>query len=76
MNGEYRIVIGARPMKATVLRDEKGLLAGGVTEESAQAFANFAAETIATGTNIRGTAEYRTHLIRVLTRRVLMELEG
>ena len=76
LNGEYRLVIGARPMKATVLRDEKGLLAGGVTEESAQAFADFAAETIATGTNIRGTAEYRTHLIRVLTRRVLMELEG
>ena len=76
VNGEYRVAIGARPMKAAILRDQKGLLSGGVTEESAQAFADYAAETLTTGTNIRGSAEYRTHLIRVLTRRVLMELEG
>ena len=76
VDGEYRVVVGARPAKARVLRDEQGLLSGGVTEESAKAFAAFAAETLPTGSNVRGTAEYRTHLIRVLTRRTLMELEG
>ena len=76
VDGEYRVVVGARPAKARVLRDEQGLLNGGVTEESAKAFAAFAAETLPTGSNVRGTAEYRTHLIRVLTRRTLTELEG
>lgn len=76
VDGEYRVVVGARPARARVLRDEKGLLSGGVNEESARAFAAFAAETLPTGGNVRGTAEYRTHLIRVLTRRTLTELEG
>ena len=76
VDGAYRVVVGARPARARVLRDEQGLLSGGVTEESAKAFAAFAAETLPTGSNVRGTAEYRTHLIRVLTRRTLMELEG
>ena len=76
VDGEYRVVVGARPARARVLRDEKGLLSGGVNEESAKAFAAFAAETLPTGGNVRGTAEYRTHLIRVLTRRTLTELEG
>ena len=76
VDGEYRVVVGARPARARVLWDEKGLLSGGVNEESARAFAAFAAETLPTGGNVRGTAEYRTHLIRVLTRRTLTELEG
>ena len=76
VKGEYRLAIGARPMKATVLRDELSLLSGGVTAESAKAFADFAAERITTDSNVRGTAAYRTHLIRVLTQRALMELEG
>jgi len=76
VNGEYRLAIGARPMKAVVLRDEQGLLSSGVTAESAKAFADFAAERITTDSNVRGTAAYRTHLIRVLTQRALMELEG
>ena len=76
VDGEYRVVVGARPARARVLWDEKGLLSGGVNEESARAFAAFAAETLPTGGNVRGTAEYRTHLIRVLTRRTLTKLEG
>jgi CO/xanthine dehydrogenase FAD-binding subunit len=76
LEGEYRAVIGARPAKARLLKDVQGLLNGGVNEESAKAFAAFAAETLPTGSNVRGTAEYRTHLIRVLTRRALLELEG
>jgi len=63
-------------MKAVVLRDEQGLLAGGITEVSAKAFADFAAERVTTDSNVRGTAAYRTHLIRVLTQRALTELEG
>ena len=76
LDGEYRVVVGARPAKARILRDEQNLLGSGVNEESAKAFAVFAADTLPTSGNVRGTADYRTHLIRVLTRRTLLELEG
>ena len=76
MDGTYRAVIGARPSRAMVIRDEKGLLAQGITESSAKAFAEFAANTAPTGSNIRGSAAYRTHLIRVLTERAALELGG
>jgi len=74
--GEYRAVIGARPSRAMVIRDEAGLLAGGITEESAAAFAETVAAKVPTLSNVRGSAAYRTHLIRVLTARALQELGG
>lgn len=76
LEGEYRAVIGARPMRGMLIRDEKGLLSKGITEDSAAKFAEFAAENAPTGGNSRGSAAYRTHLIQVLTQRNLMELEG
>jgi len=76
VGGEYRAAIGARPARALVIRDEKGLLSAGITRESAGAFAAYAAEKAPTESNIRGSAQYRTHLIRVLTERALLELGG
>lgn len=75
VNGETKVVIGARPSRAMVLRDEKQLLANGLCE-GAEAFAAYAAETVPTGGNLRGSAAYRTHLVRVLTQRSLTELGG
>lgn len=76
LDGACRAVIGARPGRALLLRDEQQLLSGGITEESAGAFADFAAEAIPTGSNLRGSAAYRTHLIRVLARRAALKLGG
>ena len=76
VNGTYRAVIGARPAKAMVIRDEEGLLDGGITEDSARSFAEFVAGTAPTDSNIRASAAYRTHLIRVLTERAALELGG
>ena len=76
MEDGYRTVIGARPGRALVLRDETNLLAGGITEENAEAFASWAAERIPVGSNLRGSAAYRTHLVRVLVKRGLLELGG
>ena len=76
VNGAYRAVIGARPAKAMLIRDEKGLLDMGITESGAKAFAEFAANTVPTDSNIRASASYRTHLIRVLTERAVRELGG
>lgn len=76
MEGEYRAVYGARPARAMVLWDTEGLLKEGVTPDSARAFAQYAAEHVPTGSNTRGSAAYRTHLIKVLTQRGLLELGG
>jgi hypothetical protein len=75
VNGAYKVAVGARPGCAVVVRDEEGLLASGNMAESADAFADYAAAHITTGANVRGSAEYRTHLVRVLTKRALLGLE-
>lgn len=72
--GQVRLAVGARPGKALVLHDEQGLLAKGITPDSARAFADWAAATVPTGSNTRGSAQYRTHLVRVLAQRLLGEL--
>ena len=74
LGGAYRAVIGARPGRAMVVRDEKGLLSGGVTEESAKAFAEYVADNTPTQSNVRGSAAYRTQLICVLTGRAVLEM--
>jgi CO/xanthine dehydrogenase FAD-binding subunit len=76
LNGAYRAAIGARPGRARLIRDEQGLLADGITPESAAAFAAYAAETVPTDSNLRGSAAYRTHLVKVLTQRCVNELGG
>jgi CO/xanthine dehydrogenase FAD-binding subunit len=76
VNGEYRASIGARPARAMLLRDENGTLTDGITKESAKAFARYVAESTPTSGNLRGSADYRTHLVRVLTERSVNELGG
>ena len=71
---EYRIVVGSRPARAMVLRDERGILAGGITQESAAAFADYATDNVAVAGNMWGSAEYRKALLAVLTRRALTAL--
>ena len=70
IGGETKAVIGARPAKAMVIRDELGLMPDG------KAFAAYAAENAPVDGNIRGSAAYRTHLIRVLVERAVKELGG
>ena len=76
VNGAYRASIGARPARAMVIRDEGGLLSGGITPDSARAFGEFAARQAPTEGNVRGSAPYRSHLIKVLTQRAALELGG
>lgn len=76
VNGEYRLSVGARPSRAMLLRDEQGLLADGINAQSAARFAAYAAQKLPTGTNVRASAAYRSHLIGVLGERTLMDLGG
>ena len=76
LDGQYMAVIGARPGRAMLIRDEEGLLSGGITKENAKAFAEYVSDKTPTGSNLRGSAAYRTHLIKVLTARGALELGG
>ena len=71
--GDYRIAIGARPLRAVrfELPAEPALAA----EQLAAQFAESVKAQIVTGSNMRGSAEYRRHLAGVLTKRAVLELE-
>lgn len=71
---EMRCVIGARPGLAVCLRDEKGILKSGITPESAAAFGAYIRETVTTGSNMRGSKEYRCILAGVLAKRALLKI--
>lgn len=76
MDGAYCAAIGARPGLAVLVKDDNGLLSAGVTDEAAERFADYVAANVRTDSNLRGSAAYRKHLVRVLTARALKELGG
>lgn len=76
IDNEYKIVIGARPEKARLYIDENNLLKNGLTAENISAFANELCKIVPTSTNNRGSAEYRSKLVNVLTERNLTKLGG
>lgn len=71
-----RIAVGARPGKAMLVTDEENLVTLPITVEKAKAFAEYAAKQVPTGNTNRGSAEYRTHLVKVLAERTILELGG
>ena len=66
-----RCAIGARPMRACVFTDQ---LSGGVTEDSARAFAHEISSKVVLGSNMRASAEYRRRICEVLVRRALLAM--
>lgn len=76
IDGVYKVAIGARPKKAMLVTDRDNILASGVNETRINAFAEYVANNIPTSSNLRGSSEYRTHLIKVLTERNIKNMEG
>lgn len=76
VEGQIRCVIGARPMKAVCLRDKQNILSDGITRESAEQFGIYVEETIETGSNLRGSAQYRKKIAGVLAKRALLQMAG
>ena len=75
LNNNYLCVIGARPLKAIVFKDEKGYLDNGITEETVKSFVNDIAEQLVLGSNLCGSKEYRRRIAKVLIKRALMALD-
>lgn len=73
--GAFRFAIGARPGRARVYLDEKGLLSGRITRDSALAMGEDLSRRVPMGDNLRAGAEYRTKICQALVRRGLLKLE-
>ena len=82
LEDEARTVIGARPGRAILIQDKKGILKGfkemsrAQRKEAALKFARFAEENVPVQGNMRGSAEYRKLLTGVLTKRAWKCWEG
>lgn len=70
-----KAIIGARPMKACVVEDSQGFFKDGINDDAVKAFAEYAAENITVGSNLRGSAEYRKQLAGVLVRRACAQIK-
>lgn len=76
MEGSCRVVVGARPGKAIILRDDRGALDNGIDPHGIEHFIEYAADLVPVGSNSRASDTYRKHLVKVLIERVLTELGG
>ena len=72
--GVCNICIGARPGRAIVVKDTERILAGGINEKSVEEFSTFVKKNVPTAGNMRGSAEYRSHLSGVLAGRALQNI--
>ena len=70
----YTCTIGARPLKAVTFKDENHFLDSSLSDESIQAFANDIAKKLVLGSTLRGSADYRRRIAKVLIKRALTAL--
>ena len=73
-DGSYRFAIGARPLRAVLFTPEAD--AALPAAEKAKALSAQVKEQVQTGSNLRGSSEYRRHLTGVLIKRAVLELEA
>lgn len=78
LNGQWRIVVGARPLKAQIAHKASlaltDLNSEGLTPSNIAKVAEMAAEELTFGTNTRGSAEYRKAMCKVLVQRGITEV--
>lgn len=74
LNGHLRAVIGARPQKAVAVEIPENLYSSEITEEQAEQIATYVQNHISTGSNMRASAEYRSRLAFVLTKRACKKI--
>ncbi len=76
MDGSYRFAIGARPARAVVFELSSEKMKTDFSQgEKAGIIAKWLCTQVHTSTNMRGSAEYRKHLTKVLAKRAVLKLE-
>lgn len=76
------MAFGARPGRAVLLEGigdffrEQKICPEHITGEQAELFGDFAGKQIVTASNLRGSKEYRSHLVEVLAQRAVLTLGG
>lgn len=68
--------VGARPARAKIVVDETGILSEGINDETALKFGEYVAENLDFNSNMRGSAQYRKHIAKVLVKRAVKALGG
>ena len=75
LDNQWTIVVGARPRRASIaIKASAALSQGSLSDAEMEEAAKQAAEELSFGTNMRGTAEYRKALCKVLVKRAIMEV--
>lgn len=75
LNHHWKITVGARPGRASIAYNaSEGLSKIEFDSKSIDDIATLASEEIIFGTNMRGTAEYRKAICKVLVKRAIMEV--
>lgn len=74
--GSYSAVVGSRPSRAEMVKDEENILVDGVTAESIKKFAEYITNTLDFHSNTRASKAYREHISRVLIKRCVTALNG
>ncbi len=74
-DGSLRMAIGARPGRAKHLHGSGNFMKNDLKNpEKLDQLAEIAADEVVLGSNLRGSAAYRKHLVKVLTKRIFSEL--
>ena len=72
LQNQWRIVVGARPPRAKLAAQASAAMSkGNHSAENIEQAAQLAAEELSFGTNMRGTADYRRAMCRVLVKRAV-----
>lgn len=75
IDNQWKIIVGARPARAKIAKNaSEELSKGSYSDQDIEAVANMAAEEMSFGTNMRGSAEYRKAICKVLVKRAVMEV--
>lgn len=73
--GEWKIVVGARPLRAMIAKEASRYLTGSrMSVEEIDHAAKMTADELAFGANIRSSREYRRTICEVLVRRAIREV--
>jgi CO/xanthine dehydrogenase FAD-binding subunit len=74
-NNQWKITVGARPQRATIAQKASERLSKvELSSENIEDIAAIASKEIIFGTNMRGTANYREAICKVLVKRAIMEV--